>query len=189
MIEARLAAVGEADLADWLTVGAYLLAALLAWRAAAAAWLSRHRRDRVFWLITAVLLCFLGINELLDLQTLLTDIGRAHAKTNGWDDRQRQVQYIFVVALGFVAVAAGLGMLWLTRRTHPAVRLALVGLVFIGLFVLLRAASFHHLDDLLGRDALLFNWGTLQELAGIAIVGFAALHYARSMPASRWKRR
>lgn len=182
MIEARFAAVGEADLADWLTVGAYFLAALLAGQAGGKAWLWRKARDRAFWVITAVLLCFLGINELLDLQTLLTDVGRAHAKANGWYDRHRQVQYVFVFALGFVAVAAGLGMLWLTRRTHTAVRLALVGLVFIGLFVFLRAASFHHLDDLLGRDALLFNWGTLQELAGIGIVAFAAQRYARGQP-------
>jgi hypothetical protein len=79
-------------------------------------------------------------------------------------------------------------MLWLTRRTPSAVRLALVGLVFIGVFVFLRAASFHHLDDLLGRDALVFNWGTLQELAGIAIVALAAQRYGRSKPVRRSRR-
>ena len=188
MIEARLAAVGEADFADWLTVAAYMLTALLAGRAGGKAWLSRQTRDRVFWTITAVLLCFLGVNELLDLQTLLTDLGRVHARAYGWYEQHRQVQYVFVIVLGFVALAAGLGMLWLTRRTHPAVRLALVGLVFIGLFVFLRAASFHHLDDLLGQDALVFSWGTLQELAGIAIVALAAQRYVRRGPARRKRR-
>jgi hypothetical protein len=188
LIDGWRSSLADADLADWLTVAAYLLAALLAWQAAGKAWLSRQGRDRVFWTITTVLLCFLGVNELLDLQTLLTDLGRAHARAYGWYDQHRQVQYVFVIALGVFAITAGLGMLWLTRRTPSAVRLALVGLVFIGVFVFLRAASFHHLDDLLGRDALVFNWGTLQELAGIAIVALAAQRYGRSKPVRRSRR-
>lgn len=133
----------------------------------------------MFWRLTAVLLVFLGINEFLDLQTLLTSLGRDHAKANGWYGEHRSVQYLFVLMLGILAVAVGVAMLWLTRRTHPAVRLAIVGLVFIGLFVLLRAASFHHMDKLLGGGAPAFNWGSIQEMAGIIIVAAAAALYVR----------
>lgn len=171
--------IARADLADWWTVAAYGLAAFLSARAAAHADLSGQARERMFWRITAVLLVLLGINELLDLQTLLTSVGRAHAKVNGWYGEHRRVQYVFVMALGAAAAFAGIAMLWITRRTHAAVRLALAGLVFIGLFVLLRAASFHHLEELLGRGATEFNWGTLQKMAGILIVAAAAVLYAR----------
>jgi hypothetical protein len=171
--------IAEADMADWVTVTIYFCGALLSARAAGYAWLRRQTRERTFWRITAVLLVFLGVNELLDLQTLLTSIGRAHAKAHGWYGEHRRVQYTFTVALGLVAGFTGLAALWLTRRTHASVRLALVGLVFIGLFVLVRAASFHHADAILGRGMPVFNLGTLQEIAGALIVAIAAALYAR----------
>lgn len=166
-------------MADWVTVAAYLVAALLSVRAARHGSLRREPRDTIFWRITAVLLVLLGINELLDMQTLLTSVGRAHAKENGWYGEHRRVQYIFVMTLGVAAVFVGMAALWFTRRAHSTVRLALVGLVFIGLFVLLRAASFHHLDEMLGRGAPDFNWGSVQEMAGILMVAAAAMFYTR----------
>lgn len=173
------ASIANADMADWVTVAAYLVAALLAARAAFHAWLRREPRERAFWWCTSALLVFLGVNELLDLQTLLTSLARAHARAYGWYGEHRQVQYAFVLALGAVAALAGIAVLWFTRRMHVAIRLALAGLIFIGLFVLLRAASFHHLDDLLGRGLREFNYGSIQEMAGILIVAGAAWLYAR----------
>jgi hypothetical protein len=173
--------------ADWGTVTAYLIAAILAARAAGTARLARQARDRTFWSITAPLLVFLGVNELLDLQALLTSVGRAHAEANGWYGERRHVQYAFLLALGVLAVCSGTVMLWLTRRTHLSVRLALAGLFFIGLFVLIRAASFHHADEVLGRGPAVFNWGSLQELMGIIVIGAAAALYTRNV-GSRAKR-
>ena len=69
-------------------------------------------------------------------------------------------------------------MLWLTRNTHIAMRMALSGLAFIGLFVLFRAASFHHFDEFLGRGNPAFNLGTTQEMLGILIVASSAAFYA-----------
>lgn len=172
-------AVAQADFADWVTVAAYLVAAAASLRASEHAWMKRQTRDKVFWQFVSGLLIFLGINELLDLQALLTSVGREYAKANGWYGEHRSVQYIFVLALGFAAVLAGIVMLWLTRRTDASVRVALVGLVFIGLFVLLRAASFHHFDELLGGGAPEFNWGSVQEMLGIVIVACGALAYTR----------
>lgn len=171
--------IAKADMADWVTVAAYLFTAFLSGQAAGQAWLRREPRERLFWQITTVLMVVLGINELLDLQMLLTFAGREYARASGWYGAHRPVQYAFVIALGVAAAFVGMAMLWLTRRTHGAVRLALVGLIFIGLFVLLRAASFHHLDEFLGRGAPVFNLGSLQEMAGILIVAAAAALYTR----------
>jgi hypothetical protein len=176
--------IALADAADWVTVAAYLLASLLSARAGRLEVPESDAREVVFWRATAVLLVLLGINELLDLQMLLTSVGRAYAKANGWYGHHREVQYEFVVGLGIAAVVFGIAMLWLTRRMHATVRLALVGLVFIGLFVLLRAASFHHVDEILGRGLPEFNWGSIQEMSGILIVAAAAALYARKRPTS-----
>ena len=153
----RLASVARADLADWVTVVTYLIAALLSAAAAGEAGVRRETHERRFWRITAVLLVFFGINELLDMQTLLTSVGRAHAIANDWYDQRRSVQLVLVIILCVAAAFAGTVTLWLTRRSRVAIRLALAGLFFIGLFVLLRAASFHHLDEILGRGAPEFN--------------------------------
>lgn len=180
MIREWQSSIANPDMADWITVAAYMLAALVAAKASSSASIRRERRDAIFWRSAAALLFFLGINELLDLQTLLTIAGRAHAKANGWYAEHRHIQYLFVVGLSLAAAVAGLAMLLLTKGSHAAVRLALLGFVFIGLFVLLRAASFHHLDDLLGSGWSRFNWGSVQEMAGILIVAAAAISYSRT---------
>lgn len=191
MIEDWQASIANADLADWVTVAAYIVAAALCARAAMQAWLRREPREDIFWRGVAVLMLFLGINELLDLQTLITMIGRADAKAHGWYEGRREVQYYFVTGLTAATVIGGVAMIWLTRRADIAVRLALVGLAFIGLFILLRAASFHHLDMLLSSGARVFNWGSVQEMAGIMIVAGAAAFYARKRkrPARRSRSR
>ncbi len=173
------ASIGPTGIADGVTVAAYLLAAALSVRAARRAWLGRERRERFFWHTLTGLLVFLGINEFLDLQTLLTISGRDFAKSAYWHDARRTVQYMFVLGLTAFAAAAGLAMFWLTRRADVAVRLALVGLVFIGIFVLLRAASFHHLGELFGGGAAQFNGASVQEIAGIVIIAWAAALYPR----------
>ncbi len=182
MIGEWQASIAKADMADWVTVAAYLAAAWLSARAAGHATFKQETHEMLFWRFTAVLLVLLGINELLDLQTLLTSAGRAYAKSSGWYEERRQVQYVFVIALAVAAVVGAAALLWLTRQMNWAVRIALAGLVFIGQFVLLRAASFHHLSDILGRGLPAFNLGSVQEMAGILIVAAAAWFYARAKP-------
>jgi len=107
MIADWQASIAKADMADWVTVAAYLLAAMFSIRAARHARLRREGRERVFWQFTAVLLVFLGINELLDLQALLTFVVRAYARSSGWYGERRPAQYLFVIALAVAAVALG----------------------------------------------------------------------------------
>lgn len=137
--------------------------------------------------MTAVLLILLGINELLDLQTLLTMVGRAHAKANDWYGEHNRAQYIFIIALSVAAVITGIALLRIAKQMHFAVSLALAGLVFIGLFVFIRAVSSHYFDELLGRGWPAFNWGSVQEMSGIVIVGAAATLYSWQRP-NRGKR-
>lgn len=164
-------------MADWATVAAYLLAASLTVSAAGQAGIRRERREQMFWRLAAALLVFFAVNELLDLQTLLTIAGRAHAKAYGWYGEHRTIQLAFVMGLAASGLIAGALMVWWTRGTHGGVRLALVGLASIGLFILLRAASFHHVDDLLGSGNPVFPLGSVQEMAGILLIGIGAVRY------------
>ena len=177
MISKWRASIEEADLADWVTVATYLLAAILCAQAARRAAQLGAVRERTFWLITALALVLLGINELLDLQTLLTMAARSHARAHDWYEHRRAVQCAFVTALAGAAGLAGIAVLWFTRRTHSAVRLAQIGLTFIVAFILLRAASFHHVDLILGRGLADVTLGSLQEIAGIFVVAAAARLY------------
>jgi hypothetical protein len=65
------APIAEADMADWVTVTAYLFAAWVSARAARQAVLRSAARDSLFWRIAAVLLVLLGLDELLDAQSCL----------------------------------------------------------------------------------------------------------------------
>lgn len=180
MINDWLASINHADLADWVTVCAYLMAALFSFRAARHASAIHETRDRLFWRLTAVLLVFFAANELLDLQTLLTKAGRANAVAFGWYEERQNIQYAFVAGLGAAGALAGATLVWLTWTADAAIRAALAGLMFIGVFVLLRAASIHHINDLLSSGSPMFPWGSVQEVFGILIVGLAGALYVRS---------
>jgi hypothetical protein len=175
MINFVVLALADADFADWITVAAYLLAAIFCWLAGRRSAATGHRKERRFWIISALALIFFGVNELLDLQTLISTVGRDVAEAGGWYEDRRPIQYAFVAALGLAALVFGLGLLRWTRAMSKAVRTALLGFVFIGVFILFRAASFHHLDQLLGSGFQAFNMGSIQEMIGIFIVGGAAL--------------
>lgn len=178
MISEWQSSISNADAADWVNVAVNLFATVMSIWAAKQARIRLAPREEFFWRLTAGLLVFLAVNELLDLQTLLTAIGRQNAIQNGWYGEHRKVQYWFIIGLSVAAAIAAILMLWLTRRTHITVRLAIVGLGMIGLFVLLRAASFHHFDEDLVRGHPVFYWGAIQEYLGTMLVASAAAVYA-----------
>ena len=168
--------LGDNNLMGWLTVVVYLMAGLAAGRVARrlTAVDPVTRREWRFWVITAVLLLLLAINKQLDLQSLLTMLARCHAQLSGWYDVRRAVQEVFIwlVAAGAV-VTLGL-MTLLLRGILGRVWLALVGLGFVCAFVVIRAASFHNVDVLLGSTAagIKLNW--LLELPGPILVALVA---------------
>jgi hypothetical protein len=174
--------IGDPTLMGWLTVVAYLSAS---W---ACGWATRaeeklagdHARARsVFWWLLAGLLLLLGINKQLDLQTALTVVGRRLAREQGWYENRRFYQVIF---LGCIAVVGWflLGLLcWLSRPLRGRRLLALLGGVYLGSFVVIRASSFHHVDQLLGLRFGGLKWNWILELMGIACVGVSAVWTTR----------
>lgn len=173
--------IGDPTAMGWVTVAAYFAAALLC------GWCARRESlgaRRAFWLCAAGVLALLGVNKQLDLQSWLTQAGRDLAIAQGWYAYRQAVQAAFVVALTFGGLSC---LLWLWRATRTLgeeIRCACLGLAFVALFVVVRAASFHHFDRLLRLElgALRINW--IMELGGIACVAAAAAVRLRRAPAS-----
>ena len=155
----------------WIILAAYGCCALLALAAGRSA---ASTRDRRFWYSTAAVLLLLGLNKQLDMQTMLTDVARSVAKEGGWYDSGESCRARFLLVLGLgAAAAAAMLTLWL-RSASRAVKIATTGLLLLMGFVLLRAASFHHIDAWVTVDLGGLRSGWWLELAGIALIGASA---------------
>lgn len=171
--------IGDPSLMGWLTVFAYLVGAIgCAWAGLTVRGSSRDReafRRAAFWAALAVLMFFLCINKQLDLQTWFTQAGKRMARAQGWYEQRATVQAVFVVAVGVIGLTSFLGLAWFTRNAPRAYALALAGLAFLLSFVLIRAASFNHIDRLLNVTigGARLNW--VFELTGIGCILVSAV--------------
>lgn len=174
--------LGDNHPMGWVTVGVYLLAALAAARAARGMGSTApDGRERRFWWISFAVLLFLAINKQLDLQSLVTMLARCHASLAGWYDDRRELQRAFIYAVAAGGVLAICLLALLLRGILGRVWPALLGLGFVCGFVLIRAASFHHMDGLIGTVALGMRVNWLLELPGPLLVLAVALSRHRAV--------
>ena len=171
----------------WVIVGAYALAALLA---VAAAFAAQTRPERRFWIVATIGLLLLGLNKQLDLQSYLSQFFREAAQRGGWYKQRRPVQVAFIAFDALIALAVGVYLMRLAVAAGTGVRIAMVGLVLLGADILLRAASFHHVDSLLGRIVNHIKVHNYVELSCILVVivgaGLAVLLRRPLRDGARW---
>lgn len=163
--------IGDPTVYGWATVAAYALGAACCWAASRGAPLGEKRS----WLILTLFMAFLCINKQLDLQTFLTDFGRAEAKAHGWYDQRREFQLGFIIAFGFATFLSQLILLRRSVRASLAIRGAMVGFGLLLLFVLVRASSFYKVDWLINQRIGNLAANHVMELGGIAAITFFAL--------------
>ena len=166
--------IGDPTPIAWLTVALYALCAWQCYRLATRHAAQLGRSEATLWWILALGLAALGINKQLDLQTALTEFGRIVAHQDGWYERRRAVQVVFIYAVAAIAGCAAIAMAYLARAAPLATRAAIAGSVCLLAFVAIRAASFHHFDLFIGREyfGLRANW--ILEIGGICIILFGA---------------
>lgn len=159
----------------WFTAGSYLACAIIA--ALWATFLNQMEESEAcaFWFVISVWMVLLGINKQLDLQSLFAEMGRQIAIAQGWYPQRRVVQFSFIVLFGTMSVAA---FAWFARTYREWFRryaLAFCGLFFLLSFVVIRAAAFHHFDEVIQYDlhGIKMNW--VLELAGIYMIILAGL--------------
>jgi hypothetical protein len=199
--------IGDPNVMGWVTVAAYLVAAAACFRVYRARTLARAgktplplvfaallvspqrlgripapARERALWLALAIVLLLLGINKQLDLQTALTEMARLIAYEQGWYQDRRGVQLAFIVVVALVGVWLVYAVRRLADGCGPHMRAVLAGAVLLACFVTIRAASFHHIDRLLGTHLLGFKLNWIFELGGIAFVTTGALRAGRLKP-------
>jgi len=177
---------GDPGFVPWMITFAYFVCAGLCF------WAGRKEKERslgrgrrwhapVFWFTLCGLLVALGFNKQLDLQSDLTEVGRSMARSEGWYENRRIFQAIFVVIFGCGAVAAVVGAMWFMRDLWRRYRIAFVGIIYLCTFVIIRAASFHHIDAWVTVNVGGLRRGWWLELAGIAVIAASAFAY-RNLP-------
>jgi hypothetical protein len=133
-------------------------------------------RARALWLGLAVVFLLLGINKALDVQTAFTEAGRVLAVAQGWyDESRRRVQAVFLAALAVGGLLELRAAFQLAREEPRGMRAVLAGTVFVVVFVVARATSFHRIDALLGSKwaGVRLNW--VFEIGGVGFVILAIL--------------
>lgn len=169
--------IGDPSLMGWLTVVAYAGTAFTCWLAAVRSGRApgTAKGSRGLWLVVTCFMMFLCLNKQLDLQSLVTDIGRVISWRHGWYENRRVYQKGFIVFLLAVSLLITAFLIIRYRAFWKRHFLLATGLAFLSTFIAVRAVSFHHFDLFLksGVAGLRMNW--ILELSGIALVWLAAL--------------
>ena len=167
--------IGDPNLTGWAITAAYACAAVCAVIVLRrTAFDPAHRRQRqVLWGLIAGLMTALALNKQLDLQSLMTALGRCLAQEQGWYENRRMVQRDFIVGLIAAAALAGAAMFWMLRGTMRQNLLPLSGLAALAGFVLIRAGHLLHIfvPDQASTDFLLHELtSTLEVLCPLLIL-------------------
>jgi hypothetical protein len=166
--------IGDPCFMGWFTVGSYFACAILS---LIVAFVNRTAdgKSSFFFRMVGLLMILLGINKQLDLQSLFTEIGRQIARAQGWMDQRRIVQLWFIVAFGTAALASFFSFVRIKRDLFGRFKLAFTGLFFLLCFIVIRAVSFHHFEEMLGFRLFGAEMNWLLELTGIYLIFIAGL--------------
>lgn len=173
--------VGDPTVWGWLTVANYIIAFYLVARASRNDW-----RNANFWICISALMLVLCINKQLDLQSLLTEIGRKLAYRYDWYQDRRYFQGLFIKTITvmlFIIISIAFIVM---RKSQKTIIGAMIGMTLLASFVAARAASFHHMDHTLTITFTALKLHHILENIGIFLVSInAALAVS---PARRGKR-
>lgn len=164
--------IGDSSVMGWITVGAYFLTAVTSFNAYK---IEHSSKGQYFWLFMVLIMLFLGINKQLDLQSLLTDVGRFIAKSTDWYSSRRQIQRIFVVIIFIVSVITAGTIALKLGKEYKEYLLPLLGLSLLLGFIVIRAMSFHHVDSIIRQSILNIRINWVLELGGIGMILFPSL--------------
>ena len=173
--------IGDPTVIGWTITVAYFFVAFLCYRAGLAARAAgsdvQKNRNSIVWFGLGAVLLGLGINKQLDLQTLLIHLGRERAKSNDWYGVRREIQLVFVLMLATLGLTFTAVVFWMTRGEWRQYWPILIGVVMVVAFVLIRAASFDHVNYLLSRWRIIgpFKMKYVVEFGGVMIIGLGAL--------------
>lgn len=173
--------MGDPTIGGWVTVALYIVVAVACHRMLR---LERLRRlvlsdhEKLIWRILTAGVILLGINKQLDLQSAATELARMLAHEYGWYRNRRQYQEAFIAATAVMGLTALAAMAVLAWNAPVPTLWACTGAMGLTVFVGIRAASFHHVDEMLGwsTGGLPLNW--LLEIGSLLVIGWNARNRA-----------
>jgi hypothetical protein len=164
--------IGNLKIGSFIIVAMYLVTSVSCWRLARKLSVERINTSKEYhaWRAVAVSLLVLSIIKLLDLQTALTEAGRNLALSEGWYAHRQVVQLVFIVFITISGIAAVIVLLIRARKASLSTLLALIGTGFVVAFVIIRAVSFHSVDQFIAKRTLGLSWNWILETSGISLV-------------------
>lgn len=178
--------IGDPHITGWAVAVAYAVAA-----ATAVMVLRRSPFDPlhskqlgVLWGLIAALMTALALNKQLDLQSLMTALGRCLAQEQGWYENRRLVQRDFIFGLMAVAAMISVAMFWVLRGIVRQNLLVLFGLAALVGFILIRAGHLLHVfvPDQIFADLLVHRFTSMLEIACPVLIIIAAWRLLRFQP-------
>jgi hypothetical protein len=134
---------------------------------------ARSDKQQPWWGLAVVLL-FLGLNKWLNLQTWLINLGSAVSQSEGWSQYGHAVRVGFVVLFTLAVLTATIACLvkwgWFFKQ-QPLVG---TGVALLFLFIVVRAATINHIDDLLHVNLHDDYWGWILELLATTCFAWSA---------------
>jgi hypothetical protein len=126
----------------------------------------------MLWHGIFVALIVLALNKLFEGS--VTGFIRMLAMEEGWYDQRRVVQIEFIAVVALVCLLVVGVLLLLARHAPAATQIALVGTMMLLALGLVRDASLHQIDHLMGQRiiGLKVNW--IFELGGLGLVLLAS---------------
>ena len=169
---------GDHTLFGWATVFLYFLASLCTGYQAKLA--KANQENSFFWLGLTVLLIFLGLNKQLDLQTNLTEWLRGVSKAHGWYDQRRGIQLVFVSLMGLAIPLLLISLRAFLYNSWQRYKLTWIGIVLLLVFVLVRAASFHHVDTFFYKTIGSLRYYQALEMLAIGLIIISTFYNNKS---------
>ncbi len=165
--------IGDPSIVGWFTVLMYFLSALGAYalyKNAQSIFNKNEHLHRIFWAGVFLLMLAMGINKQLDLQSLLTDVARYLSHKQGWHEHRGYVQRLFIYAVLALGGASLCVTVFVFRSIAKTNSIAILGVAVVTIFVVSRAASFHHMDVFIGSRFLGVKINWVLELGGISLI-------------------
>lgn len=176
-------AIGDPNITGWAICAAYAFAAVLAVIVLRAAPFDpvHNRRERILWVLIAVLMTVLTLNKQLDLQTLILAAGRCLSQAQGWYESRRMVQRDFIFALISLAALGGGAIFWLLHGIVRHNLISLAGLAALAGFVLIRGGHLFHIfvPEQLALDILLHDLTSVLEVLSPLLIILSAWRLLR----------
>ena len=159
---------GDHSFYGWATVFLYFLACLCTSYQAKLA--KTNQENGFFWLGLTLLLIFLGLNKQLDLQTNFTEWLRETAKLHGWYEQRRNPQLVFVTLMGLAVPLLLISLRAFLYNSWQRYKLTWIGIVLLVVFVLVRVASFHHVDTFFYKTIGSLRYYQALEMVAISLI-------------------